>query len=146
MKKDRYFIITVLATCAFFQSNVHAQTTLSDKELQRSPYWISMINDSTANYFEAVRAFDQYWSIRPSPKEEDDIIGGGKEHEEAENFLDRLITTPEEKREAESQQYAFDYKRFRQWQLRVEPWVRPDGSITFPSERLKIWQQENEKK
>ena len=112
--------------------------TLSDKDLQKDPYWISMINDTSANYFEAVHAFDQYWSVRPKPVEEDEILGEGAEHKEREGFFDRLITTKKEKREKESQQYAFDFKRFKQWQLRVEPWVRPDGSIAGPAEQLRI--------
>lgn len=117
----------------------------TDNELRKSPYWIAMINDSTANYFEAVNAFDQYWSVRPRPVEEDEILGEGEDHDGTEGFFDRLITTKEEKAEAESRQYAFDYKRFKQWQLRVEPWVRPDGSITFPAEQLRIVQQEMQK-
>lgn len=97
-----------------------------------------MINDTSTNYFEAVYAFDQYWSVRPKPVEEEEILGEGESHKEREGFFDRLITTKKEKREKESQQYAFDYKRFKQWQLRVEPWVRPDGSIAGPAEQLKI--------
>jgi len=112
----------------------------SDRQLQKEPYWIAMINDSTTNYFEAVAAFDQFWSVRPEPKEEDDILGEGKEHKEREGLFDRMITTRQEKLEQESQEYAFDYKRFRQWQIRVEPWVRPDGTITTPTEQLKIWE------
>lgn len=118
-------------------SNLSAQT-YSDKDLQNHPYWIAMINDTTTNYFEAVHAFDQYWSVRPKPVEEDEILGEGEAHKEKEGFFDRLINTKEEKREKESQQYAFDYKRFKQWQLRVEPWVRPDGSIAGPAEQLRI--------
>ncbi|MFI5173002.1 MAG: hypothetical protein ACHQFW_11460 [Chitinophagales bacterium] len=113
----------------------------SNRELESKPYWINMINDSTTNYFEAVHAFEVFWSIRPLPKEEDDVLGNGEEYEKKEGFFDRLITTKKEKREAEAQQYAFDYKRFKQWQLRVEPWVREDGSITFPYEQLKIWNE-----
>jgi hypothetical protein len=70
--------------------------------------------------------------------EEDEILGEGEAHKEKECFFDRIITTKEEKLEKESQQYAFDYKRFKQWQLRVEPWVRPDGSIAGPAEQLRI--------
>lgn len=118
--------------------SILSSQTISDKDLQKEPYWIAMINDTSANYFEAVHAFDQYWSVRPKPVEEDEILGEGEAHKEREGFFDRLITTKEEKREKESQQYAFDYKRFKQWQLRVEPWVRPDGSIAGPAEQLRI--------
>ena len=99
-----------------------------------------MVNDSTANYFEAVEAFDQYWSMRPKPVEEDVILAEGASHEAREGFLDRLITTKKEKAEKESQLYAFEYKRFGQWQIRVAPWIQPDGSITYPAAQLKIVQ------
>ncbi len=119
----------------------HAFTqTPGDKMLQKEPYWIVMINDSTTNYFEAVHAFNQYWSVRPAPIEEDAILSEGEEHANKEGFFDRLIITKEEKAEMESQKYAFEYKRFKQWQLRVEPWVREDGSIASPSEQLHIWE------
>lgn len=131
------FVFSLLGI--FLISHAFAQTP-SDKMLQKEPYWIAMINDSTTNYFEAINAFNQYWSVRPAPVEEDEILGEGEEHANSEGFFDRLITTKEEKAEMESQQYAFEYKRFKQWQLRVEPWVREDGSIATPTEQLHIWE------
>ena len=74
------------------------------------------------------------------PVEEDEILGEGEEHRAEEGFFDRMFVSKQEKLEIESQKYAFDYKRFKQWMLRVEPWVRPDGSITYPSEQIKIMQ------
>ena len=98
-----------------------------------------MINDTTTNYFEAMEAFNQYWSVRPLPKQEEDVLGNGEEFDKKEGFIDALITTKKEKREKESQEYAFEYKRFKRWQIMVEPWVKEDGSIAGPKEQLHIW-------
>ncbi len=130
------FIFTLLL--AFLLAGTQAQS-LTDKKLQKDPVWISMINDTTTNYFEAVDAFNQYWSVRPLPKQEDDVLGKGEEFDKKEGFVDALITTKKEKREKESQIYAFEYKRFKRWQILVEPWVKEDGSIAGPKEQLLIW-------
>jgi len=131
------FILTLLL--AFLFAGTQAQS-LSDKKLQKDPLWIPMINDTTTNYFDAVEAFNQYWSVRPLPKQEEDVLGKGEEYEKKEGFLDALLTTKNEKRARESQQYSFEYKRFKRWQIMVEPWVKEDGSITTPKEQLLIWE------
>ena len=103
-----------------------------------------MMKDSTANYHEAEKAFDAYWSVRPLPVEEEDVLGHPEEFKQG--FFDRLIVTKEERYEQESQQYAFDYKAFKDWERRMQPWIQPDGSITYPAERKRIWEEEMKKR
>ncbi len=136
------FLTIIVFLC--ITSSIYSQT-ISDKKLQSEPYWIAMINDSITNYFEALDAFEQFWSVRPEPKEEDDILGKGEDFEKREGFFDRLINTKKEMRAKESQEYAFEFKRFKQWQIRVEPWVREDGSIATPAEQMRIWKEEKNK-
>ncbi len=137
--------VTLTLILAFLFVGTHAQS-LSDKKLQKDPVWIPMINDTTTNYFEAVEAFNQYWSVRPLPKQEDDVLGQGEEFDKKEGFIDALITTKKEKREKESQLYAFEYKRFKRWQIMVEPWVKEDGSIAGPKEQILIWDKSEKMK
>jgi hypothetical protein len=139
---SKYFLLIIIS---FFTSHLFAQS-LTEKEYEKYPYWVSMINDSTTNYFEAEKAFNTWWSIRPLPVEEDQILGNPEAFNKKEGFFDRMFTTKKEKLEAESQEYAFKYKAFKQWQLRMAPWVQPDGLILSPSKRLRIWEQEQKKR
>jgi hypothetical protein len=143
MKKQFVMATFFTLSCVLF---CRAQSVYTQKEYENYPYWINMMKDSTANYFETEKAFTAYWSVRPIPTEEDDILGNPEGFRENESFFDKLITTKKEKREEQSQQYAFDYKAFKQWELRVAPWVHPDGSITTSSQRNSIWQQEMKKR
>ncbi len=140
MYKFLFFVIIIS-----FTSILYAQSA-SQKDYEKYPFWVAMINDSTANYFEAERSFNAWWSIRPLPVEEDEILGNPEEFIKKEGWLDRMFKTKKEKREAESQEYAFEFKAFKQWQLRMTPWVQPDGSILTPSQRLLIWEQQQEKR
>ncbi len=105
----KYLLIIIIS---FLTTNLFAQ---SQKEYEKYPYWVAMINDSTTNYFEAEKAFETWWSIRPIPVEEDEILGDPEEFNKKEGFFDRLFTTKKEKRAKESQEYAFEYKAFKQW-------------------------------
>ncbi len=138
---SKYFLLIIIS---FFTSHLFAQS-LTEKEYEKYPYWVAMINDSTANFFEAEKAFQLWWTVRPLPVEEREILGDPEVFNREEGFFDRMIKTKKEIREAESQEYAFEYKAFKQWQLRMAPWVQPDGSILSPSKRLHIWEQEQKK-
>ncbi len=46
---SKYFL---LITISFFTSHLFAQP-LTEKDYEKYPYWVAMINDSTANFFEA---------------------------------------------------------------------------------------------
>lgn len=135
--------IAVLTASLILSLSCHAQSqTHSDKEYSKHPLWIEMMDDSTANYFEIKKAFDLFWQNKPLPTEEEEIIGerNGKAREK-ESFLHNLFKSKKEKREEDSNKYAFAYKKFKRWELINLPYVQEDGRILTASERLELWKK-----
>lgn len=104
-----------------------------------------MMNNPSINYFETVKAYTMFWEKRKMPKDEDDVIGQSKTVEAKKSFLQRWFKSKEEREEAEIKKYALDVKKFKHWQLITEPYVQEDGRILSADERLKIWQEQQQK-
>ncbi|MCX6290246.1 MAG: hypothetical protein NT126_00600 [Bacteroidetes bacterium] len=120
---------------------------ISDRQYEKHPYWIAMMGDTTTNYFETLKAFNLFWKSRTKPVEEEEIIG--QEHgnkEKRKNSLEKLFQSRAEKEREESEQYAFQYKKFRNWLRATLPYVESNGYILTPSERLRIWEQQKSSK
>lgn len=119
--------------------------TDSIKRLYRTtPVWKDMIADTNANYFEVQKAFELFWERKELPEEEDEIIG------EKRKLKNNLINRTFNARELQAQQLrealAFDYKRYRWWLIRMEPFVKEDGSIMTPTEQLQLWKRNMEER
>ena len=128
------------------QLNVKAQSG-NDNEFAK-PDWASMIDSNSINYYTAVTAFEQYWNGKEKPVEEEDIF----ENAPTENEIidsEKLsmggeypsgIVTDELKKEMRHKAFlAFEYKRFKDWQQDVLPYVQPDGRILSEKEKEIIW-------
>jgi len=126
-------LLIPLSTISFSQ-NVKPNS----KDYSKYPYWIEMMDDSTVNYFEAVKAYDEFWLKRKKPKEEDEIIGEKRKK----SLWERIFATREEKDEAEAAQYRFDCKKFEHWKFVVQPYVQPDGRILSAEEQMELWKQQ----
>ena len=117
------------------------------KELNYSkhPYWIAMIDDTTSNYFETIKAYDAFWKNREKPKEEEETMGmkgaTEKEKKEKSNWLQRLFQSDVEKNET---LYTYQCKRYEHWKIMQLPYVQPDGSMLYPYQRLQLWQKARE--
>jgi hypothetical protein len=117
------------------------QTTHSksiEKAYAKFPYWIQMMEDEKANYFEAQKSFEIFWAKREKPLEEEEILGDKNEEysKDAKALAKRMKKLP-----PESQNLAFQYKKFLYWSREVKPYVQEDGSILSKAERLKISSQ-----
>jgi hypothetical protein len=139
-KKSPRKIAIALSVILFFSIQAFAQTNSKTINYSKYPYWIDMMNDPNVNYFEAVKAYDEFWKDRKKPEEEDDIIGPKKSGTDKHNFFKKR----EEREEAESQKYAFDVKKFEHWKLMVKPYVQEDGRILTADEKLKLWEQQQQ--
>jgi len=95
--------------------------------------WISAMDDPNANYFEAVKSFDKFWSNRQKPMKDHgegmDIFGNDSASAIAGN-----VPAPKE--------YAYEYKRFLNWQQRNKNLVKPDGSIMTTEEIIENWNKQ----
>jgi hypothetical protein len=110
-----------------------AKTSLYKKQ----PVWIAMHQDTAANYHEAVRAFKEYWKDRPQPK--DELEGSEKEKT---SLFRKIFEAGEVKKEKESEEYAFEYKKFNNWVRDNAPFVQPNGRMLTPNERMALWKQQ----
>ena len=97
------------------------------KDYSSYPYWIAMMKDTNTNYFEAVKAFNSFWSGREKPQGENEKF----ENAGQENSGAKSKNIP----------YSFDYKKFQLWQMRVQPYVQNDGSILFPYQQHRLREQ-----
>lgn len=128
--------LLLMSTMAFSQKNKQTPN------YSKYPYWIDMMNDPNANYFETVKAYEDFWANRKKPAEEDDIIGQDKSASQKQNFLQRFFKSKEEREEEEVRKYKLDVKKFKHWQLKVKPYVQEDGRILSADEQLKLWQEQ----
>ena len=136
------FIYLILLSAA-----LSAQTQKPSKltDYSKQPYWVAMMNDSTVNYFEAVKAFKAFWKNRKEPSEENEM----KEHaerkkEDHESRLGKVVHAKEIRLDKESEKYSLEYNKFLHWKMMVEPYVQPDGHILSQSERLEIWKKQRQ--
>jgi hypothetical protein len=120
------------------------KTNMQKLNYHKHPYWIQMVADSSVNYFEAVKAFGEFWKKRKVPVENDAIIDGKSPQEEKWTTLRKLLHHKEYKDEKTAEQYSFEYKRFKHWQIMVEPFVQPDGRILSADEQLEIWKHQRQ--
>ena len=116
MKKLSLIVVAMLAT--LFLS---AQKQ-DDKYLKSNPVWIQMMSDTVVNYFDAKHAFEVYELMVASDKDNGSSISGKK------------------RKSTEAKLYAFEYKKFKHWLIRNEPFVKDDGYLMTPDERIKQWQ------
>ena len=110
---------------------LHAQTTHTEKEYARTPYWIDMIKDTSVNFFEAEKAYKIYFQHHVKPEGEQEDIG---EHEKKAKHPSKR-----EQREMQRENHMrMDVKRYEHWRDMMRPYVQPDGHILTPSERIKL--------
>lgn len=131
----------LLFLAAFFSLSPHAfaqnKSGNENPEFARNPVWITMIEDTNANYFVVEEAFTTYFKHHELPEGENEDIG---EHEMRRKFSKR-----KQRKIWKENSLRIDVKRFEVWHRKMEPYVQPDGRILTPTERLAIWKQQQEK-
>jgi hypothetical protein len=103
------------------------------------PVWKDMINDTIANFFEVQKAFELFWNGKELPEDEDDVIG--EKGRLKNTFINRVFNSRELKEQQLRQSLSFDYKRYRRWLIKTEPYIKEDGNIMTPTERIQLWQK-----
>ena len=107
--------------------------TYTERQYAKEPIWIAMVEDTLTNYFEAEKAYTIYWQHHEKPETEHDIIG---EHEEREKTLSRR---KQRKLQAEDNM-RMEIRKYEKWHELILPYVKQDGRIMYPSERLQLWE------
>jgi hypothetical protein len=122
------------------------------KDYSASPEWIHMMNDPNTNYYEALKAFDEYWKGHAMPvlEEEEEMEGGDsgemkREQKERIKKDENVVLTEQQiKVKNEDELMKYNVKRFERWKRDVFPFVQEDGRILTDEERQKIWLQQQE--
>ena len=129
----------LFTACLMAGSLLHAQTKYTDKDYARSPLWISMIKDTSANYFEVEKAYKIYFMHHEKPAGENDEIG---EHQEREKHPSKR----EQRKMQQENHLRMDVKRYERWHDSMKPYVQDDGSILSPAQRIEIWKSQRSAK
>ncbi|MCC6685165.1 MAG: hypothetical protein IT247_08845 [Bacteroidia bacterium] len=123
--------VLLLAT-AFFTAQAQEMTpkkkskqAIADtvKDYKSYPYWIIMMDDTAANYFEVCKAFNTYWEGKIKPVREDN---------EAHNIFS---DGEEDNEEILSSEYTYEYKRFKFWERYYRD-LHDENGIIFSADRI----------
>ncbi len=114
------------------------QTAYTEKDYARRPLWISMIKDTSANFFEVEKAYKIYFQHHTPPGGEHDIIG---EHAKAE----KMPSKQEQRKMQANDHMRMEVKKYDHWRMQVQPYVQEDGTILTPSQRLQVWKDHKTK-
>ena len=136
-----FFFAALLLLCC----SASAQTTSSSTDYKKYPVWISMMKDTSVNFFETVKAFKEFFSERALPKEPNEIEGEesfemevGLEEHEGKKKSKKELRREAKKLKPNEPNYAADVRAFKGWFYGIRPWVREDGSIIGPKEQQAI--------
>jgi len=136
------FLMLFISVC------VNAQNKIRRSAYKKHPYWIQMMNDTSVNYFETVKAFREYYKDRALPHEANEVEGednfeklvGLEDEEEHGRKSEREKEREREMRKADpkEQDLSADVRAFKGWFYSIQPWVRSYGSIVGPKEQQAI--------
>ncbi|MEN9609222.1 MAG: hypothetical protein RLZZ628_36 [Bacteroidota bacterium] len=114
---------TVLTLCLLFFG------CIASAQSSKDPVWHTMIQDPNVNYYQAKRAYDDYWKGKMPPPNKD------KRHSEAYQAYFKGLT---KKEKIEYDRVCWMSKTFRDWMVTNAAWVQPDGHILSPTEQTAI--------
>jgi hypothetical protein len=133
-------ILLLLILCCLMSKFSTAQESVNNKKYEQNPVWIQMMDDSTANYFEAITAYDIYWKKHEKPiDEEGELMNDEKGFDWNKIFFWRKN---KEAREMQQRNWLrYQCKRFEWWKKENLTYVQPDGRILTMQERVRIFNQ-----
>lgn len=119
------------------------QNKTQKPDYHKKPYWIDMIKDPNVNYFEALKAYEEFWKGREKPVDEDAVTGQQKQAVEKGKKEGAKEVARQKKL---YKQYGLECKKFEHWKMSVKPYVQPDGHILSKEEQMKLWEEQKNKK
>ena len=149
----RPFFLSCVFLILFFSSSHAQDKSTQNKDYSTEPVWIKMMDDPNVNYYEARKAFDEYWKhhIKPAGEEEEMSEGqkDSKEIEkekrkELEKEKKKKLNKEDLKKMNDNVVMKYQVKRFEQWTREVKPYVQEDGRILSNQERMDIWKKQQE--
>ena len=147
----KWFLI-LLCSLPVAQLSYAQQRTI---DYTKEPVWIKMMDDPKTNYYEAVKAFEEYWKHHEMPVDEEELMGEeNKSMKEIEKEKERERKKEKEKswseddlkKQGEKEEMKYQVKRFKQWVREVKPFVQEDGRILSEEERMKSWKKQQDER
>ena len=132
MRIKNFYITAGIVLLSLHASAQGKQYT--ERDYARTPVWIEMLDDTTANYFEVERAFNTYFKHNELPESEHEEIGEYREKE-------KHASKRKQKKVEEESYMRRQVRKYHRWHEKMLPYVQPDGRILTPSERLAIWKE-----
>jgi hypothetical protein len=127
--------VLVLCVSLFLRAGAQQAGKYTEADYAKSPVWLAMIKDTSANYYEVEKAYRIYWQHHEKPEGEHDVIG---EHAEREK-----IPSKRKQRKIEAENHMrINIRKYEMWHRNMLPYVQADGSILTPQQRLDIWKQQ----
>jgi len=148
---NRLFLIFFMAVFACQPAYSQNSGVKSQPDYKNDPVWIKMMDDPNVNYYEAVKAYETYWSGREKPGEEEEMMAEGTD-----KVKKREIEKEQRERERESsgknglkirlerEDMTYQVKRFENWMHEVKPFVQEDGRILSEEDKHRIWLRQQE--
>ena len=123
----------LLAACLLLlPALVHSQEKYPKNDFASQALWVPMMDDTLVNFYTVENAFEVYFQHHELPAGEEEEIN---EHRERGKFPNKR---KQHKMWMESS-LRREVKRYRHWHDRTLPYVREDGRIMTPSERLAMF-------
>lgn len=114
-----------------FTQFIASSMQIQSKTEQEIPIWIKMMDADSVNYFDAINAFDIYWQDKQLPKmEHERFIAKEQNNKQINELSVQKDIVP----------YSFEYKKFLHWKERMKPFVKEDGMLMTPKERIVQWE------
>lgn len=146
LSKKAFLFVMLLSLCSAIAV---AQSKPAKVNYKKHPAWIQMMNDTSANYFETVKAFREFFKDRVLPKEPNEVEGEdgfekevGLEENEGKQKSKRELRREAKRANPNEPAYVAEVRAFKGWFYSIKPWVRSDGSIIGPKEQQAIIDQQ----
>ncbi len=131
-------------------------------DYQNNPSWVQMMSNPHVNYYEAVKAYNDYWKGKPKPNDEAEEMEmmaernhpskmtakekkkfemEEREHKREGDQSRKKLTEDDLKQLEWKREMTYQCKRFEDWMQTVKPYVQNDGRILSEEERMKIYEQ-----
>ncbi len=149
---EKYFVTFLIVVSLLLSSCAQQKAYWTAKiDYWTTPYWAKALDKPNANYYKACKKFDKYWAKHfPSNLTEEEYeykTEGQKTEQEIESsikdprpFYMKLFQSKERAIEKSSQLHV-KRKRFEKWRLECQPYIKEDGHIMTPEERVAVWNQ-----
>jgi hypothetical protein len=133
MKNGLYLFLLLLG----MTTQLFGQSNLNDAD--KLPEWVEMIDNPETNYFEAIQAFNTYWKDKVRPKSEAELAKQLHAVQYRREFLEQPDSTISDAAREQYNLLKYHYKRFKNWEQEIKPFVQEDGRILTMQQRIDMW-------